>query len=330
MASRVHLLSCRGGVYPARLLGPSVSVSHPAFPTRWGRGGGATSLLISRASCDSLAPSPSVRAFCHGVCAPRLASAFAVALLPTRRERAEPSGARTQSPGGSSHPQFWVRLSPDFKAVPLGGSVWLNCSSSCPLPEGSSLRTELRRGETLSGPRWVSYQLLDVRAWNSDVHCFVTCAGETRGTTARITAYKQPSSVILEPPVLMGSDYTLRCHVTHVFPVGFFVVTLRRGGRVIYSESLERFTGLDLANVTLTYLLPSRPGDFGQPVTCHARLNLDGLVVLSSSAPVTLPVPAWSPASIALASTSIAACVGIFLVVGALCLRKYLSMQPPA
>ena len=81
-------------------------------------------------------------------------------------------GARTQSPGGSSHPQFWVRLSPDFKAVPLGGSVWLNCSSSCPLSEGSSLRTELRRGETLSGPRWVSYQLLDVRAWNSDVHCF--------------------------------------------------------------------------------------------------------------------------------------------------------------
>lgn len=93
----------------------------------------------------------------------------------------------------------------------------------------------------------------------------------------------------------MGSDYTLRCHVTHVFPVGFFVVTLRRGGRVIYSESLERFTGLDLANVTLTYLLPSRPGDFGQPVTCHARLNLDGQVVLSSSAPVTLPVPGEAP-----------------------------------
>lgn len=136
--------------------------------------------------------------------------------------------------------------------------------------------------------------------------------------------------MILEPPVLTGSDYTLRCHVTHVFPVRFFVVFLRRGGRVIYSESLERFTGLDLANVTLTYLLPSRPRDSGQPVTCHARLNLDGLVVLSSSSPVTLPVPAWSPASKALASTSIAGCVGIFLVVGALCLRKYLSMQPPA
>lgn len=40
--------------------------------------------------------------------------------------------------------------------------------------------------------------------------------------------------------------------------------------------------------------------------------------------------PAWSPASKALASTSIAALVGILLVVGALCLRKYLSMKSQA
>uniref|UniRef100_A0A8D1LBP3 Intercellular adhesion molecule N-terminal domain-containing protein n=1 Tax=Sus scrofa TaxID=9823 RepID=A0A8D1LBP3_PIG len=241
--------------------------------------------------------------------------------------------ARSHGPGGSSPAPsetsalFWVLISPEFKAVPPGGSVWLNCSSSCPQPEGSSLHTELRRGETLSGPRWVSYQLLDVRAWSSDVHCFVTCAGETRGATARITAYKQPRSVILEPPVLAGGEYTLRCHVTHVFPVGFLVVTLRRGGQVIYSESLKRFTSLHLANVTLTYALSVRPGDFGQPVTCHARLNLDGLVVLSSSAPMTLPVFAWSPASKALAFTSIAALVGILLVMGILCMHKYLLIQ---
>lgn len=191
MASRVHLLSCRGGVYPARLLGPSVSVSHPPSPP-----GGAEEAVLRA----SLSPEPAVTpwrpALQSGLFA--MGSVLLVLLLlllspsyprggSARRRR----GARTQSPGGSSHPQFWVRLSPDFKAVPLGGSVWLNCSSSCPLPEGSSLRTELRRGETLSGPRWVSYQLLDVRAWNSDVHCFVTCAGETRGTTARITAYSE-------------------------------------------------------------------------------------------------------------------------------------------
>ncbi|XP_058381726.1 intercellular adhesion molecule 4 [Diceros bicornis minor] len=240
-----------------------------------------------------------------------------------RRRRA----ARTQGPGGSSPAPFWVRISPEFAAVRPGSSVWLNCSSSCPLPDGSSLRTQLRRGQTLNGTGWVSYQLLDVRAWSSDVLCLVTCAGETRRATARINAYKEPGSVILEPPVLVGSEYTLRCHVTHVFPVGFLVVTLRRGGQVIYSESLERFKGLGLANVTLTHAFRARPHDLWQPVTCHARLNLDGLVVRSSSAPITLPVRAWSLTSTALASTSIAALVGVLLVVGVAYLRKCQSMQ---
>ncbi|XP_032739857.1 intercellular adhesion molecule 4 [Lontra canadensis] len=237
--------------------------------------------------------------------------------------------ARVQGPGGSSPAPsetpaaFWVRLRPEFKEVQPGGSVWLNCSTSCPLPEYSSLSTQLPRGQTHSGPGWVAYQLLDVRAWSSEVRCFVTCAGETRWATAKITAYKRPRSVILEPPLLVGNEYTLRCHVTHVFPVGFLVVTLRRGGRVIYSENLRRYNGSDLANVTLTYTAPARLRDFWKPVTCHARLSLDGLVVRSSSAPITLSGLAWRPASKALASSSIAALVGILLVVGAVYLRQW-------
>ncbi|XP_037000582.2 intercellular adhesion molecule 4 isoform X3 [Artibeus jamaicensis] len=175
-----------------------------------------------------------------------------------------------------------------------------------------------------------SFWLLDVRTWSSDVRCFVTCARVTRGATARINTYKGPQSVILEPPVLEGREHTLRCHVTHVFPVRFLVVTLRRSGRVIYSESLERFTGLDLANVTLTYAFPAKPNDYGQLVTCHAHLNLDGLVVHGSSAPMALSFLTWSTRSKALASTCIAALVGILLAVGAACLRKYLLMQSRA
>ena len=121
MASRIHLLSCGSGVYPARLLGPSVSVFNPTFPTGWGRGGGATSLLISRASCDSLAPSPSVRAFCHGVSAPRLASAFTVALLPTRRERAEASGCADAKPGGQLSPTVLGAPKPRLQGSAAGG-----------------------------------------------------------------------------------------------------------------------------------------------------------------------------------------------------------------
>lgn len=94
------------------------------------------------------------------------------------------------APSVTSAP-FLVRLSPELEAVPPGGSVWLNCSHNCPLPVHSSLRTQLRQGKIVNGSRWVSYQLLDVRAWNSKVRCVVTCAGETREATARITAFSE-------------------------------------------------------------------------------------------------------------------------------------------
>ncbi|XP_062035414.1 intercellular adhesion molecule 4 [Lepus europaeus] len=241
-------------------------------------------------------------------------------------ERAPGPQGGSPAPSGTAAP-FWVRISPEFAAVPPGRSLWLNCSTSCPLAGVPRLRTQLRRGLTRSGPGWASQQLLDVRAWNSSVTCLVTCAGETREATARITAYKQPRSVVLDPPVLVGSKYTLRCHVTHVFPVGFMVVTLRRGGRVIYSESLAHFTRPDLANVTLTYQLRAGPRDLWQPVTCHARLHLGGLVVRSSSAPVALEVLAWSSESKALASASIAALLGILLVVAGAYLRRCLALK---
>ncbi|XP_051011928.1 intercellular adhesion molecule 4 [Acomys russatus] len=259
---------------------------------------------------------------------------------------------------------FLVHLNPELQAVPPGYSVWLNCSHSCPLPAHSSLHTQLQQGKTLNGSGWVSYQLLDVRAWISKVRCIVTCAGETQEATARITAFSEgnrgsgragmrgegwrkwvvgscfrrclvgltllalepPRSVILEPPVLVGHTYTLRCYVTHVFPVGFLVVSLRRGGQVVHFQNLEHFTRSDLANVTLIYPKRAGPNDLLQPLTCHARLNLDGLVVHRSSAPVMLTVLALSPASIALTSTSIAAVVGMLLV-GIVYVRKCLAVQ---
>ncbi|XP_023572922.1 intercellular adhesion molecule 4 isoform X2 [Octodon degus] len=285
-----------------------------------------------------------------------------------RRRQAELSQSPSPSPAaplGVSEP-FRVRLSPELVEVAPGHSVWLNCSTSCPLPARPSLFTQLRRGRTTSGPGWVSYELVNVTAWSSVVRCCATCAGERRQATARINAYSEgsgragpggergggrrrlaaargrprpflrgsplalepPRSVILEQPVLARGRYTLRCHVTQLFPVGFLRVSLRRGGRLIYFERLERFKGLDLANVTLTYTFRARPSDFWQPVTCHARLNLGGLVVRSSSAPVILSPLDWSPESKALASTSIATVVGILLAVGAATLHRWLGIQP--
>ncbi|XP_010633335.1 intercellular adhesion molecule 4 [Fukomys damarensis] len=220
-----------------------------------------------------------------------LVAAYPVGASARRRHGEMPQSPSPSSPArfGASVP-FWVRLRPELVAVAPGRSVWLNCSTGCPLPANPSLFTQLQRGSPL--------------------------------------ALERPRSVILEPPVLSGGRYTLRCHVTHVFPVGFLMVTLRHGGRIIYFESLERFKDLDPANVTLTYTFRARTSDLRQPVTCHARLTLDGLVVRSSSAPVILTALDWSPESKVLASASIAAFLGILLAVGATFLRRCLAMGP--
>ncbi|XP_003460915.3 intercellular adhesion molecule 4 [Cavia porcellus] len=235
-------------------------------------------------------------------------------------------GPSPPAPLGASVP-FWVRLSPKLVEVAPGHSAWLNCSTSCPLPERPSFFTDLRLGRTATGPGWVSFEVVNVTAWTSIVRCSATCAGKTRQTAAKINTYKRPRSVILEPQALVGGRYTLRCYVTHLFPVGLLVLTLRRGGRIMYFERLERFKSLDLANVTLTHTFHARPRDLWQPMTCHARLNLSGLVVYSSSAPVILTALDWSPESKALAYTSIAAFVGILLALGVTFLNRCLATR---
>uniref|UniRef100_A0A2K6MP73 Intercellular adhesion molecule 4 (Landsteiner-Wiener blood group) n=1 Tax=Rhinopithecus bieti TaxID=61621 RepID=A0A2K6MP73_RHIBE len=67
--------------------------------------------------------------------------------LGRRIKRAQGPKGSPLAPSGTSVP-FWVRMSPEFVAVPPGREVWLNCSNSCPQPQNSSLR-----------PGWVYYQL---------------------------------------------------------------------------------------------------------------------------------------------------------------------------
>lgn len=130
----------------------------------------------------------------RGLCAMETVFLLPLLLLVALSPRGgSPQHERMQSspvPPVTSAP-FLVLLSPELQAVPPGGSVWLNCSHSCPLPVRSSLHTQLRQGKTRRGSGWVSYQLLDVRAWSSKVRCVITCAGETREATARITAYSE-------------------------------------------------------------------------------------------------------------------------------------------
>ncbi|XP_038626632.1 intercellular adhesion molecule 4 [Tachyglossus aculeatus] len=209
-----------------------------------------------------------------------------LALLAAAATVAAASGS-TRSPGS-----FRVQVRPQQVSVQPGGSVWLNCSTSCPRPDGGEVRTELSRGRTERGPGWLAFQLQDVRAWSSEPRCTFRCAGVTREAVARVYTYQAPRHVLLEPPSPFedGAKFRLRCHVTRVFPVGFLTVILRAGGRSLFVDHLVDHRRPEPANVTVTHELRARLRDHGLPVTCHARLDLGGQVVGRSSEPVVLRV----------------------------------------
>lgn len=78
--------------------------------------------------------------------------------------------------------------------VGYGGTVLLNCSSSCPeagAPGG--LETSLSKEWVGRGPGWLSIRLYNITEPLSDVFCYFYCFGERKVATFRVLAYgKRP------------------------------------------------------------------------------------------------------------------------------------------
>ncbi|XP_074059449.1 intercellular adhesion molecule 4 [Macrotis lagotis] len=189
------------------------------------------------------------------------------------------------------HGPFWVQVLPQEVNIPPGSSVWINCSTSCLQPEAWGLITPLTQGKKETGPGWAAFQVLDVRVWDSEAQCFFTCAGETQEATATIKTYSPPQTVVLEEPPLLdvGTEYKFHCHVSFVFPLEQLTLILSLAGRAIFSVNLaQNGYRSESANVTWTSKLRPRLQDMGQPMSCHAQLNLNGSLVIRSSKPVRL------------------------------------------
>ena len=74
--------------------------------------------------------------------------------------------------------------------VGYGGTVLLNCSSSCPeagAPGG--LETSLSKEWVGRGPGWLSVRLHNITEPLSDIFCFFSCFGERKVVTYQVLAY---------------------------------------------------------------------------------------------------------------------------------------------
>ncbi|KAM9114964.1 intercellular adhesion molecule 1 [Pangshura tecta] len=178
---------------------------------------------------------------------------------------------------GAAQGSFEVSVSPETAMVEHGGSVQINCSTTCQDPAArGGLETSLTKIDFKSGAGWAAFLLTNITEWESAPQCYSICGGDTKVAAANISSYRPPERVVLEPLPEMepGRAYSLTCRVLNVAPVTHLTVTLRQGGRTLHTETFQNRTGTGPDSVTVTHEIIPRRRDHGQEITCHAALDL--------------------------------------------------------
>nr|XP_021504876.1 intercellular adhesion molecule 1 [Meriones unguiculatus] len=171
-------------------------------------------------------------------------------------------------PGGAQ-----TSIHPKEAFLPRGGSLKVNCSSSCNESLKLGLETQWPKVELEGGQGWQLFELSNIEE-DSDPLCYANCGEVQSSVSAKVLVYSFPDRVELEPlPAWqqVGKNLTLRCHVEGGAPRAQLSVTLLRGEETLSSKPLVG-QPRDPEEITATVLV-SR-GDHGASFSCRTDLDL--------------------------------------------------------
>uniref|UniRef100_A0A8C8S9V4 Intercellular adhesion molecule N-terminal domain-containing protein n=1 Tax=Pelusios castaneus TaxID=367368 RepID=A0A8C8S9V4_9SAUR len=214
------------------------------------------------------------------------------------------AAARPRGSGWAEQGSFKVSVWPEDSVVEYGGSVWINCSTTCPdVNAQGGLETSLTKAQSERGPGWAAFHLVNITEWVSHLQCYVTCHGNTATVSQRLQftnfpflplAPGAPERVELEPltELELGRAHNLTCRVLNVAPDRHLSVTLLLGGQTLHTETFQNSTRTGADTVTVTHTITPRQWDHGQEATCHTALDLrpHGLLIQRSSPALPLTV----------------------------------------
>lgn len=189
-------------------------------------------------------------------------------------------GALLPGPGGAQ-----TLVDPKEVTIPRGGSVLVNCSTSCDQHTLLGLETHLNKKEVARGSNWETYELSNIQE-DTTPFCYSTCHNNQTKATMSLAVYWFPERVELAPlphwqPV--GENLTLHCQVEGGAPRTHLSVMLLQGEKLL---SRQPAVGTPVAEVTATVL--ARRDDHGTNFSCRTELDLrpQGLGLFqNSSAP---------------------------------------------
>ncbi|XP_057565473.1 intercellular adhesion molecule 1 isoform X1 [Hippopotamus amphibius kiboko] len=189
-------------------------------------------------------------------------------------------GAVLPGPGGAK-----TSVQPLNAIILQGGSVKVNCSTSCDQPTKLGIETDLTKKEVGHGKNWKSFELSDVQK-DSIPMCYSFCDGSQLAAQMNITVYSFPELVELDPlpswqPV--GKHLNLSCVVSSGGPRDDLTVVLLQG-----EEELARKPAGKEEPAKVTFPVLARRDNHGANFSCRTELDLrsQGLGLFqNSSAP---------------------------------------------
>ncbi|XP_034366791.1 intercellular adhesion molecule 1 [Arvicanthis niloticus] len=192
-----------------------------------------------------------------------------------------------------------VSIHPPKAFLPRGGSLQVNCSSSCENPS-LGLETQWLKDELESGPSWKLFELSDIGDDSSPM-CYDNCGTTQYSASAMITVYSFPEHVELDRlPVWqqVGKNLTLRCRVYGGAPRTQLSAVLLRGEETL---SRQPVGGDPKYPKEITFTVLASRGDHGANFSCLTELDLrpQGLALFSNVSEVrqlrTFDLPATNP-----------------------------------
>ncbi|KAK1342780.1 hypothetical protein QTO34_015546 [Cnephaeus nilssonii] len=133
-------------------------------------------------------------------------------------------------PGGAQ-----TSVDPKEVTIPRGGSVLVNCSTSCDQHTLLGLETHLNKKEVARGSNWETYELSNIQE-DTTPFCYSTCHNNQTKATMSLAVYWFPERVELAPlphwqPV--GENLTLHCQVEGGAPRTHLSVMLLQGEKLL-------------------------------------------------------------------------------------------------
>lgn len=93
---------------------------------------------------------------------------------------------------GAEQHTFDVAVWPQTPVVEHGGSLWLNCSTSCQEADAKGdLETSLIKERRDNGTSWAAFQLVNITEWAPTPECSFSCFGAHKSVHANIIVYRK-------------------------------------------------------------------------------------------------------------------------------------------